>query len=147
MELFAQRDRATVGLLCLLLFLVLGFLAYTFIDTVYAVRSFQQQYHEVKIHDVSAIRPWMTIHAISHFYHVPEDYLYNSLQMGNSVVLRHETLYEIASHKKQHVAQVVDTIQDAIIVYRKAHPLPVTPTPKPHGKTQPRSPTPGRTNT
>lgn len=145
--MFAQRDRTTVGLLCLLLVFVLGFLGYSFIATVHAVQSFQQQYHAVRAHDVSAIRPWMTVPAISHFYRVPEDYLYKSLSMDNPVIVRHETLYEIASHKKQHVKQVIDTIQDAIIVYRKVHPLPATPTPTPHSKTLPRSPTPGRTNT
>jgi len=148
--LFARRDGATILWLCLLLILVLVSLVYTFVETVHAAQGFQQQYRAVRMHDVSAIQPWMTVHAISHFYRVPEDYLYKSLQVQNSTSLRHDTLYDIAHRKKQPVARVIDTVQDAIEVYRKTHPLPATPTPKPkptpHSKALPRLPTPGGTN-
>src|SRR5260370_10447538 len=90
-----MRERAKLGLLCFLLLFMLGFLAFTAVNTVQAVRSFQQQYSAIKTGDVQDIRPWMTIHVISHVCHVPEDYLSRSLKLDN----RHATLYEFAAHK------------------------------------------------
>lgn len=63
----------------------------------------------------------MTVHVISHVYHVPEAYLGQKLTISNPDQLRHSTLYEIASHKRQPVTRVVHTVQQAILVYRKDH--------------------------
>ena len=120
-------ERIRLGLLCLLLACTLGLLAYTCINTFHAVQNFQYQYTEVKEGDVSTIHPWMTIHVISHIYHVPEDYLYHSLNISNAEPLHRSTLYDIASHKKQPVNQVIHTIQHAILTYRQKHPGTSTP--------------------
>ena len=109
---------------------MLGVLAFTAASTFQAMRSFQQQYSAVKTGDVSTVHPWMTVHVISHVYHVPEDYLCSMLHIGSPGSVRHVTLYEIASRKKQPVDQVVHTIQHAILTYRKQHPHFLTPTPK-----------------
>jgi hypothetical protein len=128
---------------------MLGILAFTTVNTFQAVRSFQQQNSAVKAGDVSTIHPWMTIHVVSHIYNVPEDYLYNSLDVGSPDLLRHATLYQIATRKRQSVDQLIHSIQHAILTYRKAHPHALTPTPsstptpKIHMKLV--SPTPGRT--
>ncbi|HLL77939.1 MAG TPA: hypothetical protein VKT25_00455 [Ktedonobacteraceae bacterium] len=122
-------DRVSLGLLCLLLLCILGFLFYSVMNTYQAVEHFQQQVHAVKSQDVSAVRPWMTIHVISHIYHVPEDYLCRSLHVQTTETYRHVTLYDLAGRKKQPVDQVVHTLQHAIQSYRKAHPDLYTPTP------------------
>jgi hypothetical protein len=147
-KVYTPGERTKLGLLCILLFLLLGMLAFTAANTVQAVRNFQQQQNAVKAGDVKAIHPWMTVHVISHIYHVPENYLYNSLQIDNPVPLRHETLYEIASHKRLPVDQVIHLIQHAILAYRKVHPIirpTPTSTPTPQPKTRRLSSKPGRT--
>jgi hypothetical protein len=93
---------------------------------------------------VSTVHPWMTVHVISHVYHVPEDYLCSTLQIGTPSSVRHVTLYEIASRKKQPVDQVVQTIQHAILIYRKQHPHFLTPTPTQRTDVGPLSLTRGR---
>ena len=141
--MYALSQRARLGLLWLLLIVMLGVLAFTAVSTVQAVRSFQQQYSAVKRGDVSAVHPWMTVHVISHVYQVPEDYLCTTLQIGTPSSVRHVTLYEIASRKKQPVDQVVHTIQHAILTYRKQHPHIVTQ--MPHIDMKPLSPMRRRT--
>jgi hypothetical protein len=115
-------ESTKLKLLCLSLLLILGLLTFTAIETVQAMRSFQKQYSEVKTGDVSTVHPWMTVHVISHVYNVPEEYLGQKLTISSQDQLRHETLYEIASHKKLPVNRIVHTVQQAILVYRKAHP-------------------------
>lgn len=114
-------ERSKLSLLSFLLLLILGFLAFTSARTFQAVHNFQQQYREINAGDVSTMRPWMTIHAISHLYHVPESALYRSLVIDNPALLRHETLYQIATQKRQSVDQVIHTIQYTILIYRKHH--------------------------
>lgn len=140
-------DRRSLGLLCLLLLCILGLLFYSAINTYHAVEHFQQQVHAVKSQDVSAVRPWMTIQVISHIYHVPEDYLCQSLHVQTTETYRHVTLYDLAGRKKQPVDQVVHTLQHAIQSYRKAHPNLYTPTPTQvlHSGQKKLSSTPGRT--
>jgi hypothetical protein len=123
---------------------VLGVLAFTAASTFQAVRSFQQQYSAVKTGDVNTVHPWMTVHVISDVYHVPEDYLCSTLHIGTPSSVRHVTLYEIASRKKQPLDQVVHTIQHAILIYRKQHPHFLTPTPTPRTDVKPLSLTRGR---
>ena len=143
--MYTPGERTKLSLLCILLFLLLGLLAFTAANTFQAVRTFQQQQNAVKARDVKAIHPWMTIHVISHIYQVPEGYLYNSLQINNPAPLQRATLYEIASHKRLPVEQVIHTIQHAILAYRKVHPITTpTPTPTPQPKTRRLSSGPGR---
>ena len=117
----APGERIKLGLLCLLLLLMLGIVCFTAMSTYQAMRSFQQQNNALETGDVNAIRSWMTIHVIAHLYHVPEDYLSNTLAAGNPAQLRHFTLNQIASNKRQPVNKLIQTVQHAILEYRKAH--------------------------
>jgi len=139
----ALSERAKLGLLCFLLLLMLGILALTAVNTYHAVQSFQNQNSELQEGDVSTIHSWMTIHVISHIYHVPEVYLEHTLQINSPEILRHATLNQIAGRKRQPVTQVIRTLQNAILTYRKQHPH-VTPTPEPtqHTGIKPRAFTP-----
>ncbi|MBV8821943.1 MAG: hypothetical protein JO123_04040 [Ktedonobacteraceae bacterium] len=119
-------ERAKLGLLSFLLLLALGCLAFTTISTIQAVRHFQQEYREVKAGDVSTIHSWMTIHAVSRIYRVPENYLYCSLHISNPRLFRHATLYDIARRRRQPVDQVIYTVQATIVAYRKTSPRPLT---------------------
>ncbi len=141
--MYSLGERAKLGLLCVLLLLMFGIVAFTAENTLRAAQSLRQQYSAVKAGDVSAIRPWMTIHVISHIYHVPEDYLYRALNIDNPGLFHHATLNKIANRKREPGERVIHTIQLAILAYRKAHPQILTPTPQPGMRHI--SPTPGRT--
>lgn len=125
------NERAQLGILCILLLLSLGVVAFTAANTLQAVKDFQRQYKGVKAGDVSTIRPWMTIHAISHICHVPEDYLDRSLNIASSGPQHQPTLYEVAKRKRQPVDKLITILQHAILIYRKAHPRSSSPPPKP----------------
>ena len=135
-------ERSKLILLGIALLILLSIVAFTSVNTVQATRSFQHQYNAVKTENVNAIHPWMTVHVISNIYHVPEGYLCSSLHTGTPKTLRHTTLYEIASHKRQPVNKVVHTVQSAILAYRKKHPSPAQPakpTPSPQSAFAPLS--------
>lgn len=136
-------ERAKVGVICVLLLLVLGYVAFSAVNTFQAVRSFQQQYSNTKTGNVNAIRPWMTLHAISLIYHVPKEYLYSKLNLTDTSTSRRATLYTIANRKKQPVDKLIHTIQVVILTYRREHPREQHPTPipsvPPKRTTQPRT--------
>lgn len=138
-----MSERAKLGILCVLLLLATGFTIVKVVDTFDAVRNLQMQYSDARSGDVSTVRPWMTIHAISLIYHVPEGYVYTSLHVTSISAHRHETLYEIANHKRQSVDGVVHTVQRAILTYRKGHRRISTLTRTHLSARKPRSP--GRT--
>ena len=117
-----MSERAKLSVLSALLLFALVFAAFTAANTVQAVRNLQLQNNGIRVGNVSTIRVWMTIHAISRIYHVPEDYLYRSLDISRTTSFHHATLYEIASRKQQPANQVISTIQRAILTYRKEHP-------------------------
>ena len=143
--MYALSERTRLWLLWLLLPLVLGVLVFTAANTFQAVRGFQQQYSAVKTGDVSTVHPWMTIHVISRVYHVPEVYLYRSLQIDTPASFRHITLNGIANRKLQPVDQIIRTVQHAILAYRKEHPIFFTPTPTLRTYLKPLSSAVGRT--
>ena len=143
--MYTLSERTKMSLLSFLLLLILGFLAFAGIRTFQAVHNFQLRYSEVKAGDVSTMRPWMTIHAISHVYHVPENYLYGSLRLNKSSLSRRASIYQIATHQRQTVDQVIDTIQHTILAYRKHHSPSVTPTLIQPSDNEPVSPMLGRT--
>ena len=139
-------ERAKLRLLLLLLLLMLGCLAFTTANTLQAAQNFQSQYSAVKTEDVNAIHPWMSIHVISHLYHVPEDYLYSSLNISNPGTFHHATLYDLATHSRQSPDQVIRTLRYAILKYRKEHHPIVPPIPLRHTRRQlSPTPTPGGT--
>lgn len=121
LKLVAPGERIKLGLLSLLLLLMLGFVCFTAMSTYNAVRNFQQQNNALKAGDVSTVRPWMTIYVVARLYHVPEDYLSHTLAVGNPDQIRHFTLNQIASTKKQPVSKLIQTVQRAILNYRKTH--------------------------
>jgi len=125
------NERGKLVLLCLLLLLTLGLLAFAVMQTVQQVRSFQQRSHAVKAGDVSTVRPWMTVHAVSHIYHVPESYLNQELGVRDPNAVRHVTLNTIAKTSHKPVNTVIQTVQHAIVKYRQAHPHSFTPSPTP----------------
>src|SRR5258706_15203289 len=111
---------------------MLGIVGLTAVDTYQAVRSFQQQNSALEAGNVSTIHAWMTIHAISHILRVPEDYLSRSLQFSTPGQLRHTTLSQLAARKRQPVNRLIQTLQHAILEYRKTHHShSITPTQKP----------------
>lgn len=117
-----MRERAKFGLLCLLFLFVLGIAVLMLANAFQAMHDLQQQRSAVKAGDVSTIRPWMTIHVISHIYHVPEPYLDQSLHVARAEPLQRMTLYEIAASKHQPVEQLIHRLQQTILTYHKAHP-------------------------
>ena len=117
-----MRERIKFSVLSALLLLALVFSAFTTANTFEAVRNLQLQNHNVKVGNVSTIRAWMTVPAISRIYHVPEDYVYRSLEISSPASYHHVTLYEIANRKQQPVNQVIHILQHAILIYRKQHP-------------------------
>ncbi len=117
-----MSERIKLGLLCLSLLLALGVAVLMIVNTFQAEQNLQRQNNAANAGDVSTIRPWMTIHVISHVCHVPEDYLDQSLNIVRTDPLHRATLYEIAAHKRQPVEQVIHMLQQIILIYRKEHP-------------------------
>jgi hypothetical protein len=119
--LIAPGERIKLGLLSLLLLLMLGVVCIAAVGTYQAVRNFQQQNNQLKTGDVSTIRGWMTIHVVAHIYHVPEDYLAQTLAVSSPEQVRHFTLNQLASTRRQPVNRLIQTLQRAILDYRKTH--------------------------
>jgi len=117
-----MNERIKIGILSALLLFVLAFSVFAMVNTYKAVQALQVRNHDVRMGNVSTIRSWMTIPAISRIYHVPEDYIYRSLDITTPAPYHHATLYEIANRKQKPVDQVIRTLQHAILLYRKQHP-------------------------
>jgi LysM repeat protein len=117
-----MSERIKLTLLSALLLLALVFSVLTTANTIQAVRNLQLQNHDVKAGKVTTIRAWMTVPAISRIYHIPEDYVYRTLEISSPVSYHHVTLYEIANRKHQPVDQIIHTLQHAIVIYRQQHP-------------------------
>jgi hypothetical protein len=117
-----MSERIKLGILSALLLLVLVCSVFAMANTFKAVRALQLRNHDVKVGNVTTIRAWMTVPAISRIYHVPEDYVYRSLEITSPATYHHVTLYEIAHRKRQPVDHVIRILQHAILIYRKQHP-------------------------
>ena len=111
-----MSERARLNFLSVLLLLALGIMILTVANALQAVNDFQHESNATKAGDVTTIRPWMTIHVISRVYHIPEDYLENSLQVAKKDPLHHATLYEIAAHKRQPLDRLIHTLQHTIFI-------------------------------
>ena len=90
------------------------------IATVQAFQRFQQTRHLVLTGDVRAIQPWMTIHHISIVYHVPENYLYQALNIPRPSNGR-LSLMLLAERYKWPVNELIREVQVAILIYREKH--------------------------
>src|SRR5215467_3465358 len=109
-----MSERIKLGTLSALLLLVLAFSVFAMANTFRAVRALQLRNHDVRMGNVSTIRAWMTIPTISRIYHVPEDYVYRSLDITSPAPYHHVTIYEVANRKQKPVNQVIYSLQYAI---------------------------------
>ena len=75
--------------------------------TIQAFHSWQQQEKQFKVGDVRLISYWMTIPHIARIYHVPENYLYQSLHVKKETTTRRKTLAIIAIEKNKSVDQII----------------------------------------
>lgn len=116
-----MSERVKLSVLSVLLLLALAISAFAMANTFQAVRNLQLRNHDVKVGNVSTICAWMTVPTVSRIYHVSEDYVYRSLEISSPSSYHHATLYEIAKRKQQPVDQVIHTLQQAILSYRKQH--------------------------
>ena len=123
--------RVKVILISVFLCLALGATVFAAIVTFQDFQALQQQNAYAMNADVRSISPWMTIPYIAHFYHVPETYLYQSLQISGTPLPRHTPLHVLASHYNRSVNNLIYTIENAIKTYRKQHPIKHTTAP-PH---------------
>ncbi len=108
----------------MLLCLALGATIFCAVQTVQAIQRFEQARALTIEGDVSTIRPWMTIHYISHVYHVPESYLYEQLNITNSMSIQRVSLRSLAVRYNRSLDGLIRDIQTAIKIYRKQHPPP-----------------------
>ena len=80
-----MSERVKLSVLSVLLLLALAISAFASANTFQAVRNLQLRNHDVKAGNVSTISAWMTVPTISRIYHVPEDYMYHSLEISSPV--------------------------------------------------------------
>ncbi len=114
--------RAKLVIVGVLLALALGITAFFASETLQAFQEFQQQHALIMAGDVRSIRPWMTIPYIAHTYHVPESYLYQSLHIADTQPPHHATLHALAISYNRSENELIHTLQDAILAYRRLHP-------------------------
>lgn len=91
-------------------------------QTIQAIQRFQQARALTSAGDVSTIRPWMTISDISRVYHVPESYLYKSLNITDIRPAHRSSLRSLAVRYNRSLHELISNIQTAINIYRKQHP-------------------------
>ena len=114
--------RVKFVILGVLLCLALGAAIFAAVTTFRAIQQFRQEHALIMAGDVSTIRPWMTVPFIARVYHVPENYLYQTLRIANPQPVRHATLRVLADSSNRPVDNVIHDIQKAILIYRKQHP-------------------------
>ena len=117
-----MNARVKSVILGVLLCLSIAVVIFCAITTVRAIQQFRQQRALTASGDVSTIRPWMTVHYIAQTYHVPENYLYQSLHITNPQPVRHATLRVLANLSNRPVNDVIRDVQTAILTYRKQDP-------------------------
>jgi hypothetical protein len=114
--------RVKLYLVCILLCLAISATVVAASAAFQDMQRFQQQNAMAISGDVRTIHPWMTIPYIAHLYHIPESYLYRSLQIADTPLLRHVTLHALASRSQRPVNAMIRTLQHAIQTYRQQHP-------------------------
>jgi len=92
------------------------------VQTVQAIQRFQHARALTATGDVSTIRPWMTIPYISRVYHVPESYLYESLNITDPQSAHRTSLRSLAIRYNRSLDGLIRDIQTAIKTYHKQHP-------------------------
>lgn len=117
-----MSTRTRVIVTGVLLCLALGATIFCAVQTVRAIQNFQQTRILTAEGDVSTIRPWMTIHYISRVYHVPEGYLYESLQIVYPQQTNRTSIRSLAVRYNRSLDRLISDIQTAIKTYRYQHP-------------------------
>jgi hypothetical protein len=115
-------------IISMLLLLASSSVVFATLETVQAVKNFQQHHVLAKKEDVRIISSWMTISYVSRTYHVPENYLCRSLRVPISPAAKHTTLYDISMRSHRQVNEVIKSTQAAITDYRKHHTTHQAPT-------------------
>ncbi len=113
--------RARFVFVCVLLLLALGITLLAANATLNAFHGLQKQQERARSGDVALIRPWMTVPYLAHIYHVPEDYLYQQLEIKNDRHSRASTLQVIAANKNVPVDGIIRKAQSSIVHYRNDH--------------------------
>ncbi len=102
----------------IVLCLALGLTVFFAVQAVQAFQRFQQERKLVVTGDVSAIRSWMTVPYIAHYYRIPESYLDQSLRITSDKTVHRLPLRELADRVKRPVDGLIRDIQHAILNYR-----------------------------
>lgn len=115
-----------IGFLLVVAIIVTAIAANT---TIQAFQTFQHQNELTRKGDISTIRSWMTIPFISRHYHVPENYLYESLHLNFSTYdfygkhsRDHLTLTAISILTKRNINALIYDLQKDIRTYHRLHP-------------------------
>jgi hypothetical protein len=106
-------------------------LAGTIIAAIGTIRAYQklEEHHQlITAGDVNTISSWMTVPYIARVYHIPESCLDGSLQLSDPSLQKHATLRFIADQDKKPVDDLIHSVQQAILNYRKNHLFCGTPT-------------------
>ena len=114
-----MNARLKLVITAILLCLALALTVFCAVQTVQAFQRFQQEHQLVMTEDVRAIRPWMTVPYIAHFYHVPESYLDQSLHITGDRPAHVLPLRDLAFRVKRPLDTLILDIQRAILNYRK----------------------------
>jgi hypothetical protein len=91
-------------------------------QTVQAIQRFEQTRTLTAEGDVNTIRPWMTIPYISRVYHVPETFLYESLNIKDAQTAHHTSLRSLAIRYNRPLNKFISDVQTAITTFREQHP-------------------------
>ncbi len=123
--------RARIVLLSLLLLLACFVGCVATYGTLEAIHALQQEQHYVKTNDVRLVRPWMSIHYVAHAYHIPENYLCQTLHVRNDHTTRSTSLEKLAQTTNQPLDGLILKTQHSIQTYRSFHrqhiPTPYVP--------------------
>src|ERR1700732_5184112 len=104
-------------IISMLLLLASSSVVFATLETVQAVKNFQQHHVLAKKEDVRIISSWMTISYVSRTYHVPENYLCRSLRVPISPAAKHTTLYDISMRSHRQVNEAIQSTHAATTVY------------------------------
>jgi hypothetical protein len=80
--------------------------------------------------DVSQISEWMSIPYIAHVYHVPEEYLFQQVNIPAQGNIHHSLKQLNRAYLPDKPGELLIQVQDALQAYWESHPTPPAPTPK-----------------
>lgn len=106
-----------------IMFIVVGLALVLFfgIRTFRAIRHFGQLDHAPELHDVEAMRDWMTVPYIAHAYRVPEPALFDALAIPGPEN-KNLSLTQLAKKYGRDSAKLRQTLQETITRMRPPKP-------------------------